>query len=184
MAIKLVANYAKRLGLPGYSSHQFSVSLETELTDLNQVEGNVNGLYQLLQGAVDREIQEIGFVPDASYGKNGSSNGNGANWQQNKGAERNPSLPSAPAPPSNGSPAWSCSEKQKSLVLKLIKEHDLDGEEVESIAFQRFGVGLVQLNKLQASGLISELIETYGHSNRNGYRQGQSSGPSRRGGQR
>jgi len=25
MAIKLIENYAKRLGLPGYSSHQFSV---------------------------------------------------------------------------------------------------------------------------------------------------------------
>jgi len=30
MAIKLIANYSKRLGLPGYSSHQFSVSVETE----------------------------------------------------------------------------------------------------------------------------------------------------------
>ena len=26
MAIKLIANYSKRLGLPGYSSHQFEVS--------------------------------------------------------------------------------------------------------------------------------------------------------------
>ena len=33
MAVKLIANYAKRLGLPGYSSHQFSVSVETELHD-------------------------------------------------------------------------------------------------------------------------------------------------------
>ena len=39
MAIKLISNYAKRLGLPGYSSHQFSVSIETELTDLGQVQG-------------------------------------------------------------------------------------------------------------------------------------------------
>jgi len=30
----LIANYAKRLGLPGYSSHQFSVSVEAELMDL------------------------------------------------------------------------------------------------------------------------------------------------------
>ncbi len=32
MAIKLIANYSKRLGLPGYSSHQFEVSIETEIT--------------------------------------------------------------------------------------------------------------------------------------------------------
>jgi len=37
MAVKLIANYAKRLGLPGYSSHQFSVSIETELQNLDNV---------------------------------------------------------------------------------------------------------------------------------------------------
>jgi hypothetical protein len=34
MALVLEANYAKKLGLPGYSSHQYSVSIRTELTDL------------------------------------------------------------------------------------------------------------------------------------------------------
>lgn len=33
MAIKLIANYSKRLGLPGYSSHQFEVSIETEISN-------------------------------------------------------------------------------------------------------------------------------------------------------
>lgn len=37
MAIKLIANYSKRLGLPGYSSHQFSVSVETELMTTDDV---------------------------------------------------------------------------------------------------------------------------------------------------
>ena len=68
MAIKLTSNYAKRLGLPGYSSHQFSVSVGTELTDLSQVEDEVTRTYRLLQDAVDREIQETGFVPDVEYG--------------------------------------------------------------------------------------------------------------------
>ena len=36
MAIKLIANYSKRLGLPGYSSQQFSVSVETELSAANE----------------------------------------------------------------------------------------------------------------------------------------------------
>ncbi len=58
MAIKLIANYAKRLGLPGYSSHQFSVSCETELTDLTQVHDEAARLYGLLQDSVDREIQQ------------------------------------------------------------------------------------------------------------------------------
>jgi hypothetical protein len=36
MAVKLIANYAKKLGLPGYSSHQFSISVETELTQVDE----------------------------------------------------------------------------------------------------------------------------------------------------
>ena len=63
MAVKLIGNYAKRLGLPGYSSHQFSVSVETELTDLGQVQEEATRLYGLLQDAVDREIEHVGFVP-------------------------------------------------------------------------------------------------------------------------
>ncbi len=38
MAITLEANYSKKLGLPGYSSHQYSVTVRTELADLNQVD--------------------------------------------------------------------------------------------------------------------------------------------------
>jgi hypothetical protein len=32
-AIHLEANYSKKLGLPGYSSHQYSVTIKTEVTD-------------------------------------------------------------------------------------------------------------------------------------------------------
>ncbi len=63
MAIKLIGNYAKRLGLPGYSSHQFSVSIETELIDSRDIQGEATRIYHLLQDAVDREIQTTGFVP-------------------------------------------------------------------------------------------------------------------------
>ena len=35
MAIHLEANYSKKLGLPGYSSHQYSVTVKTEVTDPN-----------------------------------------------------------------------------------------------------------------------------------------------------
>jgi hypothetical protein len=76
MAIVLEANYAKKLGLPNFSSHQYSVTIRTELTDLAQVEAESARLYALLQDAVDREIQEVGFMPDAStYGMNGPANG-------------------------------------------------------------------------------------------------------------
>jgi hypothetical protein len=32
--ITLKCDYSKKLGLPGYSSHQFSISLETEITNV------------------------------------------------------------------------------------------------------------------------------------------------------
>ena len=161
MAIKLIGNYAKRLGLPGYSSHQFSVSVETELTDSGDIQSEATRIYHLLQDAVDREIQTVGFVPGDEYGlhdngsrqpqANGNHNGqhrlNGGNGHNGNG--------------SNGhSDRWSCSDKQKEFILKLVAENDLDRSTVEQTSLDRFGVGVKQLNKLQASGLISELLES------------------------
>jgi len=40
MSLKLIANYSKRLGLPGYSSHQFAVTVETEISNINDVAGD------------------------------------------------------------------------------------------------------------------------------------------------
>ena len=159
MAIKLIGNYAKRLGLPGYSSHQFSVSVETELTDSGDIQGEAARIYQLLQDAVDQEIQETGFVPGDDYGLenhgNGSPNG-GNGHNRTNGA-------------SNGhSDRWNCSDKQKGLILKLVDENNLDRDTVEHTAIDRFGIGVKQLNKLQASGLISELIESCASNQGNG----------------
>jgi len=175
MAIKLIGNYAKRLGLPGYSSHQFSVSVETELSDSGDIQGEAARIYQLLQDAVDREIQETGFVPGDEYGLrngnershangNGTSNGNGdhngngrTQYRIDNGNE------------SNGqSDRWACSDKQKTFIEKLIEENKIDPATVEQISHDRFGFGMRQLNKLQASGLISELLEVYGKKSRNG----------------
>ena len=63
MAIKLITNYSKRLGLPGFSSHQFSVSVETELVATDDVAGESRRLYELLQSNVDEQIEHTGFVP-------------------------------------------------------------------------------------------------------------------------
>jgi len=149
MAVKLIANYAKRLGLPGYSSHQFSVSVETELTDLGQVQGEAARLYGLLQDAVDREIQHVGFVPGDDYGLKDTV---GTRLETSSGSHL-------------GNGRWSCSDKQKELILKLVEENDLDRDHVEEISLDRFSVGVKQLNKLQASGLIAELIELTGRGN-------------------
>lgn len=70
MAIKLNATYSKKLGLPGYRSHQFSVSVETELITTSDVPAESDRLYQTLQQAVDTQMQQTGFVPDLDYGMN------------------------------------------------------------------------------------------------------------------
>jgi hypothetical protein len=152
MAIKLIANYSKRLGLPGYSSHQFSVSVETELVTTDDVAAESERLYQRLQSTVDEQMLHTGFVPPGDYG-----------MEETNGSD-------APAPGTvthihdNG--RWKCSDKQKDLILKLVDEHHLDKNEVDHLARQRFGKGVKQLNKLEASGLIDELLETYGGGGR------------------
>lgn len=169
--IKMTGIYAKRLGLANFSSHQFSVSVETELTDSGDIQGEATRIYRLLQDAVDREIQDTGFVPGDEYGLNdngsrqpqvnGNHNGqhrlNGGNGHNGNG--------------SNGhSDRWSCSDKQKVFIEKLITENDLARDTVEQTALDRFGIGVRQLNKLQASGLIGELLESVGKNgkSRNG----------------
>jgi hypothetical protein len=57
---------------------------------------------------------------------------------------------------------WKCSDKQRDLIVKLVDEHQLDRNEVDHLARQRFGKGVKQLNKMEASGLIDELLETHG----------------------
>ena len=166
MAIILEANYAKKLGLPNFSSHQYCVTIRTELTDLSQVEAESARLYALLQSAVDREIQEVGFMPDASrYGMNNGTanggNGHPGNGNGNGHPSNGPANGSrrAPAPASDG---WNCTEGQKGFVLRIINQSKLDKNEIEAMAQQLFGVGVKELDKLQASQLIEELLEKTG----------------------
>jgi hypothetical protein len=157
MALKLIANYSKRLGLPGYSSHQFSVCVETEISSINDVAGESTRLYQLLQQNVDEEIQRTGFVPDEGYGisEQGARNGhrNGHSATTNGNGHSNDSA--------NGD-AWACSEKQQELIIKLVDEHSLDKGQVDDTSKEMFGVGVRELNKLQASGLIDRILDEHG----------------------
>ena len=165
MALKLIANYSKRLGLPGYSSHQFSVSVETEINNINDVASESTRLYQLLQQNVDEEIQRTGFVPDEGYGisEQGARNGrrNGTNGHSAPANGNGHSNGSANGHASNGD-AWACSEKQQELIIKLVDEHQLDKGQVDDTSREMFGVGVRELNKLQASGLIDRILDEHG----------------------
>ena len=172
MAVILEAAYSKKLGLPNYSSHSYVVSIRTELSDLTQVEAESARLYDLLQQSVDNEIQQVGFLPDATrYGMNSADA---------------PPQPTS-QPPINGNghctnqlihqqsgDCWICSDKQKELILKLVEQHKLDKQEVEALAREMFGLPVKTLNRLQASGLIEELLERHGKAIKNG--QGRANG--------
>jgi hypothetical protein len=160
MAIKLIANYSKRLGLPGYSSHQFSVSVETELVTTDNVAFEAERLYQRLQSTVDEQMLHTGFVPPATYGMDPPA--------ENHSPQTNGNVPTNVTTVANWQrgPAWKCSDKQKDLILKLVEEHSLDKADIEALANERFGKGVRLLNKVEASGLIDELLDTYGGSNR------------------
>lgn len=167
MSVILTMNYSKKLGLPNFSSHQCSVSLQTEIADLTQVTGEVKRLYALTQDAVDREIQEVGFLPDATtYGMLAAS-GNPNGSRPDSAPERGGSSRD------NANGAWNCSDKQRALIERIVRENHLDKHEVETQAQEMFGAGVRQLNRLQASGLIDELLERHGGQRRggsNGYR--------------
>ena len=183
MAIKLIANYSKRLGLPGFSSHQFSVSVETELVTTDDIPAASARLYELLQTDVDRQMQRTGFVPPLDYGMIPGACASGmppANGSPNHAAVNGtaPSLTGVEAPHANGSatsqaspanpPAtpldgrWKCSDKQRDLILKLVDEHQLDKHAIEALAVERFGHGVRLLDRMEASGLIDELLDTHG----------------------
>jgi len=138
MAVNIELTYGKKLGLPEYSSHNFSVSLKTEVANLEDVHAEVARIYQTLQAAVDEQIVNPGFVPGDAYEPKGN-NGNGKNWK--------------------------CSDKQKELILKIVGENNLNRDAVEQLAVDRFGHGVTVLNKLEASGLIDELLAQAGRTN-------------------
>ena len=155
--ITLEANYSKKIGLPGYSSHQFSVSLKSELADISQVQQESTRLYALLQQSVDSNIQQTGYLPGTSGNGHSNGNGNGA----------------APKPEAD---KWVCSDKQRDLILKITVEHKLDKNKVDQLAQDRFGKGVKQLNKLEASGLIEELLVQTGQSKPRSQRFSQKAG--------
>jgi len=141
MAIVFEANYSKKLGLPGFSSHQYNVTVRVEMADINQVQQESERLYRLLQTCVDREIQQTGFLPVIQ------SNGSSANGHHNNVSKNND--------------FWMCSLKQKELILKIVEENHLDKNEVEILAQERFSASVKHLNTMQMSGLIQELLEKY-----------------------
>ncbi|WP_395733357.1 hypothetical protein [Prosthecobacter sp.] len=162
MAIRLSANYSKKLGLPQYSSHSFSASVEVELTDISQVESELQRLYQLLQHSVDQEIQEPGYVPTTNDRPNNNGNGhqqqNGRTYQINGNGRQHSNGQNQQQPRAVGD-QWQCTDGQKGFILRIVNENlSITKQVAEDLSQQLFGIGVKQLNKMQASQLIEDLL--------------------------
>ena len=94
----------------------------------------------MLQTCVDSQIQKTGFLPEASDGFSAITNHGKSNGL---------------------SESWACYPKQRDLILELVQEHPLDKAGIEKLAQGRFGKGAWRLDKLEASGLIDELLERH-----------------------
>lgn len=141
MPILVEARYAKRLGLPGYSSHEYALTVRTEVSEADMVRPESARLYRLLQDAVDREMQVSGYTPQ---------------------------LPATEETPPDHGPAsdvsestangWLCSARQKELILAIAEERQVPLEKVVILSQERFGKEPRQLSRRQASALISRLL--------------------------
>ena len=160
MAITLKTDYRKTLGLPGYSSHSFSASVEVEISNINDAPHEIQKLYEALQTNVDLQIQTTGYVPPTSYGMD----------------EKHPSNANQQVLPNNVTSLpdnkWKCSDKQQGLILNLIDEKNLTKQEVELLANELFSKGVRFLNKQEASGLIERLFKMASPTASKTYQQG------------
>lgn len=146
MPIYLEVNYGKKIGLRGYSSHQYSITVRTELANLEGLDEESARLYRLLQASVDREIQETGFLPEV---------------RESSGRQANLRI-SGHGSPEMGQPrAWHCTAKQKELILRLCETNHLSQSDLRESSRQLFGAEISDLDKVQASALITELIKQF-----------------------
>ena len=163
MAIILEFNYGKRLGLPGYSSHNFSVSLKAEVSNPDQVAQEAQRIYGILQSSVDQQIQHQGFVPaigtDQQSTNGQCSHTNGTTHQNGAGNGRYANDANYQKPSTT---QWQCSDKQKNLITDILHRNNLDLPVVDDLAVELHGKPMAQLTKLEASGVVGEIISRYG----------------------
>ena len=148
MAVMLDINYSKKLGLPNYSSHSLGVGLKAEVANLDEVQGEVEKAYSLLQSAVDSQIVHQGFV------SNESNQGNGVDQVQNRRSKVNE--------PKTDPDSWNCTVRQRALILNILERNGLDPEVVEKLSRELHGRPMSDLGKMQVSSVIGEILDRWG----------------------
>jgi len=136
MPVIITACVSKKVGQANYGSAGYSLTVQSEVSNLDQVREESRRLYNLLNDSVNSELS----------GEN----------QEEKRAEW-------PTIVRNTPQEYKCSDKQRDLILKIINENEVDRADVESLSLEMFGNSdLKSLNKLQASGIIDEMLNRWG----------------------
>jgi len=139
MAILLEFKYDKRLGLPGYSSHDFGVSMRTEVNNVDQIKEESERAYRLLQQSVDSQLSNPGFIPSE----------NRKEHKQEQAKETNPDH-------------WKVTERQRGLILKILNQNDLPESAVEEVAMEVVGSSMNSLRSGQASLVVGAILDRWG----------------------
>jgi hypothetical protein len=138
MPVIITACVSKKVGQANYGSAGFSLTVQSEVSNLDQVREESHRLYSLLNQSVNEEL--------------------GAEQKEEKRAEW-PTIVRNTA----SSQEWKASDKQRDLILKVIAENGVDRSDVEALAFELFGTSsLPELNRLQASNLIDDMLNRWG----------------------
>jgi len=141
MAILLQFDYGKKLGLPNYSSHNFGVSMKAEVSDPEDIPQEAERAYGILQQAVDKQMENPGFLPSPRQ----------ENQDQTNGTDPE---------------KWNCTERQRGLILKILSQNDLPESAIEEVAQDLHGRPMSQLGKMQVSTVISEVLDRWGKHRR------------------
>ena len=150
MAVLLDITYSKKLGLPNYSSHSLGIGLKAEVANLDEVRGEVEKAYSLLQQSVDSQIVHSGFVSNEDKGENGTDqvqktqvkvNGNVCKTDPDK---------------------WNCTVRQRGLIVSVIERNGLDFRVVDDLSQELHGRPMSDLGKSQVSEVIGQVLDRWG----------------------
>ena len=151
MAILLEFNYAKKLGLPHFSSHNFGVSVKSEVQDPEAIPEEARRLYSVLQGSVDEQIVKPGFLPGEE--KETEPTDIQSTEEQAQAEEPDPD-------------SWHCSEKQRALILDILGRSSLPLSIADSTALHLHGRPMQQLDRRESTAVVGEILERYGRSSK------------------
>ena len=142
MAISLEFNYGKKLGLPGYSSHNFGVSMKSEVNDPESIPKEAERVYSLLQKSVDSQIANPGLV----------------SFENESPSQAQPTVNGKRTDPEK----WNCTIRQRALIVGVLERNGLELNAADDLANELHGKPMSELDRPETSGVITVVLDRWG----------------------